>query len=85
MKKGGGVSAPDLTSRFKGTSFIYTHISYKQENCQHSISMGHLLKRLLPIPQWNKNVCDLRTQLNVNLYEYFENPIARPNVSANAL
>lgn len=47
--------------------------------------MDHLLKRLLPIPQWNKNVCDLRTQLNVNLYEYFENPIARPNVSANAL
>lgn len=47
--------------------------------------MGHLLKRLLPIPQWNKNVCTLRTQLNVNLYECFENPIARTNVSANAL
>lgn len=72
-----------------GTSFIYTHISYTclQENCQHSISMDHLIKRLLPISQLNKNVCNLRTQLNVYLYmyEYFVNPIARPNVFANAL
>lgn len=68
-----------------GTSFNYTQVSYIQESCQHSLSMGHLLKRLLPISQWKKNVCNLRTQLNVYLYEYFKNHIARSMVSANAL
>lgn len=75
-KKGGG-SAPKVTSHFYG-HFIYLHTDfiYKGELSTQFIN-GSLIKAftsILSVEQ--KNVCNLRTQLNVYLYEYLKNPIA---------